>query len=90
MLQQACRFGRDLPLAGVGQAAPGVYRLSHLVDDGCDVVLLRSGRERFALVKHHFFLLDCLLALLGLWNGRNELGAPAGRQDLLGGLAVAV
>ena len=90
VLQQTCRLGRDLPLAGVGQAAPCVNRLADLVDDGGGGVLLGLSREVQPLVKHYFALLGIPLALFGLWDGGNELGPPAGCKNLLGGLAFAV
>jgi hypothetical protein len=34
MLEKPRRLRSDLPLAGVGQAAPGIDVLTHLIDDG--------------------------------------------------------
>jgi hypothetical protein len=33
VLKKPCSFRRDLPLAGVGQCTPSIYRATNFVDD---------------------------------------------------------
>ncbi|KEA25991.1 hypothetical protein BH77_08620 [Pseudomonas aeruginosa C2773C] len=72
MLEQACRFGGNLPLAG-WQRTPCIYMAAHLIDDRGRVVLLLAARKPFTFVKEKALLLQSRFLLLGLWNWRDEL-----------------
>ena len=69
VLQQPGGFGRHLPTAGIGQAAPLIHLLPQLIDDGRGIVLLLFGGKPFALVKNDLVLLgfgDLRLRGLGM------------------------
>jgi hypothetical protein len=86
MLKQAGGFRGDLPVVQILKATPLVHISAQLIDDRGWIVLLLLGRETFAFVKDHLDLLSRSLALSGLWNGRDELGAAPLLDDLLGRL----
>ncbi len=91
VLQQPGSFGRHLPTAGIGQAAPLVHLLPQLIDDGRGIVLLLFGGEPLALVKNDLVLVGFRrFAFARLGDGRDELGAAAALNNLLRGLAVRV
>ena len=56
VLKQAGRFGRDLPMIGVGQAPPCVHVLAHSIDDRGRVILLLFRRKPFAFVENDLLL----------------------------------
>jgi len=72
-----------LPLVGIRQRPPRLHVLAYLVDDRGLVVLLLLGGEPLALVEDERVLEGRLLVLPRLRNGRDELGAAAGLDDLL-------
>ena len=89
--QQTGRFRRDAPVAGRGYVAPLVNVPPYLVHGGGDVILLLCGGQPGAFVHDELALglaRPSALARLGDW--RDELGAAAGRDDLLGRLALGV
>ena len=90
VLEQAGRFRRDLPLAGIGQGAPVVHMAAHLVDDRGGIVLLLGCRKPLALVENNLLLLSWALSLLRLGDRRDELGAAPPLDDLLRRLAVLI
>jgi len=55
---------------------------AHLVDDRGRVVLLFLSGKPLALVEYEILLARALLALLGLGNGSDELGAAPFFNDL--------
>jgi len=73
--------GGDLPVAWVGQGAPGVYQLADFVDDGGGVVFDFGGGEALLVRHDHGGLL-----------GRRCVATPAGglgdRGDQLGATAA--
>ncbi len=83
MLQEACRFRRDLPLAGIGDRAPAANMAANLVNDRRGIVLLLRRGKAQALVEHHALLDRRAFALLGLGDRRDEIGLAAGFNDLL-------
>ena len=91
VLEQAGGFGRDLPVVRVGQRPPLVHLLAHLVDDRSGVVLLLL-RWRAPCPRRRRSAPACAapLRFLRLGDRRDELGAAAGFDDLLGRLAVVV
>jgi hypothetical protein len=90
VLKQPGRLGRDLPLAGIGQSAPTVHALAHLVDDGSRIVFLILVRKPLALVEHERGLFDLGFALFWLGDWGNEFGAAALIDDALGRLSSFV
>ncbi len=76
-----------LPQAG-REIPPDAYEAANLIDGGIGIIALFFGGEALAFVEEHFILILGSLALLGLWNGRDELGAPASFDDFLGRLPV--
>ena len=89
VLEQARRFGADLPLGGVTQGPPRIHVLAHFIDVGGGIVLLFPGGEALPLVEHHFGLSD-LFPLLRLRNGRDEPCGATRFDCLLRGLPVLV
>ena len=91
MLQQAGRFGRDLPLIGMRQAAPLIDLLPHGVDHGCCMFILLCLRgQPFAFVEHELLLCVGAFALPGLGNRRDKLCAAAALDNLLGRLPLVI
>ena len=91
MLEKASGFGRDLPLIRIRQAAPLVYVVAEFVDDGRGrFVLLLLGREPLAFVENQVLLIILSLAFPWLRNGRDELRAAPGFDDLLRWLALVI
>ena len=83
VLKQPRGFRRDLPLIGIGQGAPCIHMAAHFVDDRGGVVLLLLGRKTLAFVEDELLLLRARLALLRLWDRRDELRTAARFDDLL-------
>lgn len=52
MVKEARGFGRDLPLLGIRQVAPGINVGANFVDDRGWVVFLLLGREAARRVEH--------------------------------------
>ncbi len=90
VLEQAGRFGSDLPLARLGPGPPSVHMAAHLVDDRRGVVLLLRGRKPLALVEDHDLLRAGFLPFPRPGNGRDEFGPAAGLDDPLRRLALLV
>ena len=90
VLEQPRRFGRHLPLAGIGPGPPAVHMTAHLVDDRGGIVLLLLGRKSLALVENEVSAGRCLLALLRLGDRRDELSPATVFDDLLGRLALFI
>ena len=89
MLEQAGRLGRDAPLA-LRELPPPVHLLADIVDDGGRVVLLIPGREVRDGIEREALLGRLALPLLGLGNGRDELGGTAALKRALGRLTGLV
>jgi len=91
MLQQAGRFGCDLPLIGMRQAAPLIDLLPHGIDHGCCTFILLGRRgQPFAFVEHELLLCVGAFALPGLGNRRDKLGAATALDNLLCRLPLVI
>src|SRR5262249_15381607 len=88
--QQASRFGCDLPLIGMRQAAPLMDLLPYRIDHGRMVVLLCLCGQAFPFVKHELLLGVGPSALPGLGNRRDEWCAAAALGNLLRRLTLVI
>ena len=79
VLEQAGRFGCDLPLVRVGEFAPLIHVPTDFVNDGVGIVLLLSGGNACFVLEQQFALMvfTGLAALLRLWDRGDEGGAAA-------------
>jgi len=89
VLQEACRFGRDVPLIGMRQGPPGIHIGAHFINDRSWIVLLTLRRQSLPFVKYDL-LLDNTLALLRFWDRGDELGAPTSLNDSLCRLPILI
>ena len=89
VLEQSGGLRGHLPCA-LRPVAPLRDLLAYLVDDGGDIVLPSLGRQALALVEHHRGLGRGGLALPGLGDGGDELGAAAVLKNSLCRLPVGV
>jgi len=82
VFQEPLGFRRDLPVSGIGQAAPAVDLGAELVDyvRGLLVLLLRGGESRASVQREALLRFAFLLARL--WDGRNEFGFTVGWPEL--------
>lgn len=86
VLEQPGGLRGDAPVVGVLELSPSIDLFADGINDRDLVVLLFLGGEPFAFVEDEGLLIRTPFAFLGLGNRRDELRAPTGLGDPLGGL----
>ncbi len=90
MLEEAGRLRAHVPVARIGEDAPGIDMAPDLVDDGRRIVLLFGRRKALALVEDEASLIRRALPPPRLGDRSDELGPPSGFYDLLSRLTFRV